>query len=645
VVVTVRGRAAGRVLGIVGREAERESLLLALADDGPVVVFVHGIGGVGKSALLDAFAADARAAGALVLQLDGGAIEPTRRGFLAALSAATGTALGTTDDAAARLGTLADRVVIVVDRYEVLRPLDLWLQQSLPEWLPANTRIVLARREPPMPGWSLGMGSAFRAVAVGSLSREDARTLLRRDGVAETDVDPIGRLAHGHPLSLRLAAAAMAAHPGQERGAASVPAVVEALAERYLEGLDPATREALAAASVVRRPTLSLIRAMLPDVAPQDAFDRLRTLPFVTLGVDGLVIHDSVRDVVAAYVRASDPDGLRRYRIAAWRQLRDEVARAAPEEMWRYTADLLYILDNPMIREVFFPTTEHRYFVDRARPEDEAFVLGGARRRLPPALAEIVATWWRRDRAAVRVARDGSEAPAGFYVVGELATLGRGLLDLDPVARIWRDHLRVHPVARGERVLFDRFELVLEEGESAPLVQAAFMLDLKRMYMELRPHLRRIYSADRETIVGTAWERLGFQQLPGAPTLIDGVASWPFWLEFGPASVDGWLTRIIATELRVDDDSLLDVAQRQLVLRDGRVDLTRLEFEVFRSLYQRPGMVVDRASLLREVWGYDDDSGSNVVDAQVKSLRHKLGDRAGVIETVRGLGYRFVASV
>ena len=59
---------------------------------------------------------------------------------------------------------------------------------------------------------------------------------------------------------------------------------------------------------------------MPPDTAPQDAFERLRALPFVELSSDGLVIHDTVREVVAAYLRATDPDRSRRYRIAAWRQ-------------------------------------------------------------------------------------------------------------------------------------------------------------------------------------------------------------------------------------------------------------------------------------------------------------------------------------
>ena len=53
---------------------------------------------------------------------------------------------------------------------------------------------------------------------------------------------------------------------------------------------------------------------------------------------------------------------------------------------------------------------------------------------------------------------------------------------------------------------------------------------------------------------------------------------------------------------------------------------------------------MERAVLLREVWGYDYAGGSNVIEALVTSLRRKLGDRSAAIETVRGIGYRFLAS-
>src|SRR5204862_4292193 len=124
--------------------------------------------------------------------------------------------------------------------------------------------------------------------------------------------------------------------------------------------------------------------------------------------------------------------------------------------------------------------------------------------------------------------------------------------------------------------------------------------------------------------------------------MVDGMARYLSVLDFGPLSVDGWLTRLIATELKVEEDNLLDEAQRQLVLAGGRVGLSTLEFALLKYLVDRAGTVVGRASILHDVWGYDDAGGSNVMEAVVSSLRHKLGDRSGVIETVRGLGYRFM---
>lgn len=58
-------------------------------------------------------------------------------------------------------------------------------------------------------------------------------------------------------------------------------------------------------------------------------------------------------------------------------------------------------------------------------------------------------------------------------------------------------------------------------------------------------------------------------------------------------------------------------------------------------LYQREDRAVTRTSLLEEVWGYDYEGDSNVVDVVIRSLRKKLGERASLIETVRGVGYRF----
>ena len=140
---TIRDLLADRArVGFVGRERELALLTTLLGDDGPLVLHVRGAPGVGKSRLLDMFAAGARARGATVVQLDGHAIEPTEAGFRDALaSALTGSPA---DQPLAHGG----RVVVAIDAYEDLRLLDTWLRQVFVPSLPATTRVCLLYTSP-----------------------------------------------------------------------------------------------------------------------------------------------------------------------------------------------------------------------------------------------------------------------------------------------------------------------------------------------------------------------------------------------------------------------------------------------------------------------------------------------------------------
>jgi DNA-binding response OmpR family regulator len=68
--------------------------------------------------------------------------------------------------------------------------------------------------------------------------------------------------------------------------------------------------------------------------------------------------------------------------------------------------------------------------------------------------------------------------------------------------------------------------------------------------------------------------------------------------------------------------------------------LTRLEFGVLEFLQRRVGEAVPRSSLLACVWEQNYDGGGNVVDVVIRGLRKKLGEKASLIQTVHGVGYR-----
>jgi DNA-binding response OmpR family regulator len=83
----------------------------------------------------------------------------------------------------------------------------------------------------------------------------------------------------------------------------------------------------------------------------------------------------------------------------------------------------------------------------------------------------------------------------------------------------------------------------------------------------------------------------------------------------------------------------LDLRTRRATVEDRVLDLSAREFALTEMFMLNPGQVLSREQLLDQVWGFDFDPGSNVVDVYVGYLRRKFG--ADTIATVRGMGYRF----
>ncbi len=88
----------------------------------------------------------------------------------------------------------------------------------------------------------------------------------------------------------------------------------------------------------------------------------------------------------------------------------------------------------------------------------------------------------------------------------------------------------------------------------------------------------------------------------------------------------------------------IDVLARRASLGDRSIELKPKEFDLLLYLAKRPGIVISRSALLREVWGYDYPVDTRTIDVHIRGIRQKLvSDPAEppYIETVRGYGYRF----
>ncbi len=625
----------------VGRRQEIEKLLYLVGDGKIPVVFVHGIGGIGKSSLLNMFAAEAQAHGPVVIRLDCRTIKPSPDGFLRELNKAIGGDSTDVEQVAARLNQVGERVILTLDTYEVFRMMDTWLRQVFIPALTDSVHVVLCGREAPLLAWytTPGWEGMFHSINLGPLKYEESEALLLQCGVAETDIQKVILFTHGHPLALKLAAATITERPDVNLKEVESQHVVTELTQLYMADVpDPVSRLALEAASVIRRTTHSLLGAMLPEIAPNDACDRLQALPFVDSASDGLMIHDLVQQAIATCLRSTDPERYYHYRRLAWHQLRSEFSIGSRAAVWRYTADMLYLIDHPGIHEVFFPTDVHLYAVEPATPNDKDSVLAITLRHRGAEMSDIIQYWWQIQPGAFYVVRGRTPEIAGYYCMLKVPPLTDGAQFKDQITHAWWQHLQANPIPERQLALFDLGGLDAETGEVPSAVQGSIWLDIKRTYMEF-PQTRRVYSIFRHAEIWTpVLESLGFSDLE--PAQLDDTWYTTVVNDFGPQLVPGWMADLVDAQLGTTPPVVLDVEARALRMGSTSAGLTPLEFELMRYLIQNEEKAISRDELLNAVWGYEYTGGSNVVDGMVRSLRKKLGDYADCIETVSGLGYK-----
>lgn len=90
----------------------------------------------------------------------------------------------------------------------------------------------------------------------------------------------------------------------------------------------------------------------------------------------------------------------------------------------------------------------------------------------------------------------------------------------------------------------------------------------------------------------------------------------------------------------------VDLAGTEVTVNGLPVNLSAREFELLRYLVLHRGKTIGREELLKKVWGYSADAYTRTVDVHIASLRTKLGtdpERSGLIQTIKGIGYKFNA--
>jgi DNA-binding response OmpR family regulator len=94
----------------------------------------------------------------------------------------------------------------------------------------------------------------------------------------------------------------------------------------------------------------------------------------------------------------------------------------------------------------------------------------------------------------------------------------------------------------------------------------------------------------------------------------------------------------------VTDNLAINLICREVTVNERKVELTTLEFDLLYYLANSPGRVWKRDELIQKIWHSNHIGNSRIVDIHIGNLRRKLNSAATLIQTVKGVGYKFVAS-
>lgn len=501
--------------GFVGRWAEQELFRRAIdpSDDKTApfkVLYIHGPGGIGKSALLRIFAEIAKDAQSGVVRIDGREVQTNRWTMVRNMASAQRT---------------SGRSVLLIDTYEMMIALDAWIREDLIPELPADVVVVLACRYPPASGWrdDPGWRELCEVLPLRPLSNSDAEMYLAQAPMSAADRREVLALAAGNPLVLTLACDLTL------RGTRSVPERLTApdVVAKLIAGLvdavpGPAHRRALQVCAWARATTEALLRDVLGVGDAAELFDWLCNQPYVEAGSHGLYPHDAVRAALVADLAWRDPAAAEALNLAVRRNAVARARSAIREESDRGLRDLLFCWrHDPTVRPYYDWASFGSVVGEPARPVDRDEIHGIVARFSGATNADLIRYWFDRQLGAFVVYRRGGVVQS-FLCKLVLHEIAEEELQRDPLcAAAWRWSRR-QGVDRHEPVVLDRCMLDRDAGElvSPGVVLAA---EAAARHLMTRPNLTHDFVVCIDpNFWAPFYSRIGFRRIAELTTTLGG---------------------------------------------------------------------------------------------------------------------------
>jgi hypothetical protein len=434
---------------LVGRDDVLRRLGRAFDEASPTrVVFLHGPGGIGKSAVLRELARQAEERQARVQRVDGRDRDAAGERLQSALSALTN------GDGSGGM--------LLLDSYEHVPALGAIVREALRSPEGSGLRVVIAGRRPPEPAWlQEELRERSHVLRLEPLEPAEARELVRRRGLGDAEaVSRLASWANGSPLALAVGADALLA--GQvldldrlDSDAMLATTLLDRLVGNEFDGRD---RDVIAVAAIARAVDARLLASVVPGIDGDHAEAWLRSLSFAEpLGLR-VTLHERVRKAVRGALLAHDPvlerDGRRRIADHLY-------ARALMGEL-RLSTDLAELISDDQVRWGLAPPPVGHY---------AAAVAAGDEQEIAARLGVASTVWWAGVQRwfadgpeHVLIVRDASGGLAGFGISVTLASAPHWASD-DTVLGPWLVDARLRAPGSDALLIRERLDLTRDVAD------------------------------------------------------------------------------------------------------------------------------------------------------------------------------------
>ena len=309
------------------RKAELDFLAQIFLQDGPDIIGVHGVAGIGKSSLLRQFSKQSPGS---TLLLNCQLIEPTNdEVFIHHLTKAAeenSTPLNQITNSA------SGNLIILLDQFESLRLLESWLRLDFIPQFKKQIKLIFASRIAPDNQWAINPPDQhlYRSLKLTGISEIESVAYLQQAGHSESTAAKINQLANGHPLALRLVSNTILEQPNRNIADISLSHAQHTLANYFLDDIkSPQLKQAIEATACVRYVNETILAEMLDLNDATEIYQQLSSLEFIEHFQAGLRLYNPLKQAVASTLKARSPQIFNRYRKHADRILQAELSLPA----------------------------------------------------------------------------------------------------------------------------------------------------------------------------------------------------------------------------------------------------------------------------------------------------------------------------